>query len=68
MKSGIRGVKLTTDEVNSSGDLAYEVGRYELAGADGKVIDAGNYCIVWRRLAGAWKLHRDIWISVRAKK
>jgi ketosteroid isomerase-like protein len=68
MTAGIRGVKLTTDEVKSSGELAYEVGRYELPGADSKVIEAGNYCVVWRRLTGAWQLHRDIWNSMPAEK
>jgi ketosteroid isomerase-like protein len=68
MTAGIRSLKLSTDEVKSSGQLAYEVGRYELAGADGRMIDAGNYCVVWQRLGATWKLHRDIWNSMRDTK
>jgi ketosteroid isomerase-like protein len=29
----------------------------------GQVIDNGKYVVLWRREAGQWKLHRDIWNS-----
>jgi uncharacterized protein (TIGR02246 family) len=61
MDSGIKGAKLTTVEVTPAGNTAYEVGRYELSGADGNVLDNGKYVVIWKRDGGQWKLHRDIW-------
>ena len=63
MGMGIASVKLDTQEVESQGDLAVEVGRYTLAGADGGALDTGKYVVVWHRDAGTWKLHRDIWTT-----
>jgi uncharacterized protein (TIGR02246 family) len=65
MKMGIADVKLETVELESQGDLAVEVGRYRLAGADGGAIDNGKYVVVWHRDGGTWKLHRDIWTTNR---
>ena len=59
--SGIKGVTVTTLEVEVSGDTAHEVGTYGLMGDGGKVLDAGKYVVVWKREDGKWKLHRDIW-------
>jgi uncharacterized protein (TIGR02246 family) len=59
--SGIASANLTTAEVESSGDLAYESGTYEMKTKDGKVADHGKYCVVWKRVGGQWLLHRDIW-------
>jgi uncharacterized protein (TIGR02246 family) len=59
--SGIAGAALTTTEVESSGDLAYESGTYEMKTKDGKVADRGKYVVVWKRVGGRWLLHRDIW-------
>lgn len=63
MGRGIGSMKLETVEVEGQGDLAVEVGRYTLAGADGGVLDNGKYVVVWHRDAGTWKLHRDIWTT-----
>jgi uncharacterized protein (TIGR02246 family) len=65
MDSGVKGAKLTTVEASGTGETAYEVGRYELSGADGKALDGGKYIVVWKRDGGQWKLHRDIWNSSR---
>ncbi len=32
---------------------------------DGGVADEGKYIILWRRVGGAWYVHRDIWNSNR---
>jgi ketosteroid isomerase-like protein len=67
--SGVKGVQLTTLEVEAPGDVAYEVGKYTLTGDAGKVLDQGKYAVVWKRELGQWKLHRDIWnTSVPAAK
>ena len=63
INSGIKGVSLTTVEVEGHGNTAHEVGTYELRGADGKPIDHGKYIVIWKNVAGSWKLHRDIWTS-----
>ena len=54
-------MELNTSEVESAGDLAYEVGTYAMKTKDGKVADRGKYCVVWKRVNGQWFLHRDIW-------
>jgi uncharacterized protein (TIGR02246 family) len=69
MESGIKGVELTTLDVDAQGDTAHEVGKYTLTGEGGKPLDTGKYVVVWKREVGQWKLHRDIWnTSVPASK
>jgi ketosteroid isomerase-like protein len=58
--SGIRGITLTTLEVESFGGTANEVGKYSLKGEGDKELDSGKYIVVWKRENGQWKLHRDI--------
>jgi len=69
---GVQGVALTTLDVGRSGDVAYESGEVTLtiqpAGKEPTTATA-KYLVVWKREAdGAWKLHRDIWNSLPAKK
>ena len=61
--SGIKGVSLTTLEVEGHGNTAHEIGKYELRGAGGKVLDHGKYVVIWKKEGAAWKLHRDIWTT-----
>ena len=61
--AGIRNLTLTTLEAEAQGDIAYEVGTYTLPGEAGKMIDVGKYVVVWKRVGGQWKLHRDIWTT-----
>ena len=63
MTAGIADVRLETVEVESRADLAVEVGRYALLGADAGTIDHGKYLVVWRREGGQLRLHRDIWTT-----
>jgi uncharacterized protein (TIGR02246 family) len=65
MDMGVKAVKLATVEVVGDGHTAYEVGQFTLQGAEGQVLDAGKYVVIWRQEAGQWKLHRDIWNSSR---
>jgi uncharacterized protein (TIGR02246 family) len=65
MGSGIADARLETTEVEFQGELAVEVGRYSLTGADGGLLDSGKYVVAWHREGGAWKLHRDIWTTSR---
>ena len=61
LASGVGGASLETADVESGGDLAYETGRFQMKGKDGKVLDRGKYVVVWKRIAGDWRIHRDIW-------
>ena len=61
--SGMKGVSLVTLEVENQGDTAYEVGKLEIQGADGKVLDRAKYVVIWKKEGGSWKLHRDIWTT-----
>jgi uncharacterized protein (TIGR02246 family) len=60
--AGIASAKLTTREVESGGDFAWESGTYEMSGKDGASLDRGKYIVVWKRAQGGrWMIHRDIW-------
>lgn len=60
------GVSLTFGptfiEASSTGDLAYEIGTYQLSFEKGgqRVDDRGKYVVVWKRIDGAWKAAADI--------
>jgi uncharacterized protein (TIGR02246 family) len=60
--SGIKGITLETAEVESAGDLAYEIGIVGLIAKDGTVSNA-RYLVIWKRTDGKWLLHRDTWNS-----
>jgi uncharacterized protein (TIGR02246 family) len=61
--AGIKGVTLTAQEVEAHGDSAIEFGAYSVKDGTGKELDRGKYMVVWKRVQGQWKLHRDIWNS-----
>jgi len=61
--SEVKGASLVTMEVEGHGDTAIEVGRFELRGADEKVLDHGKYVVIWKKEGPSWKLHRDIWTT-----
>lgn len=57
---GIRGLNLRTLELDVQGDKAHEVGTYELVADGGAVADSGKFIVIWKRVDGAWRLHRDM--------
>ena len=64
-EAGFQDLRLETMRVDSSGDMAMEVGRYAVSiicenGAPAG--DRGKYLKVWRRL-GAWRIVADCWSS-----
>lgn len=61
--SGVGAITLTTLEVETVGNTAIEVGQFELKGPDGSVIDKGKSVVVWKKVKGEWKMHRDIFNS-----
>lgn len=56
---GISGVQLTTEEVEVSGDLAYEQGRYQFSTNQGPA--QGKYLVIWTRTPEGWRWRRHIW-------
>jgi uncharacterized protein (TIGR02246 family) len=56
--AGLRDVALETVEVEAFGDTATETGR--VTGRMGDTALAGKFVVIWKRQAGGWKLHRDI--------
>lgn len=63
MDAGVKAIELKTTEVEGLGESVVEAGLYTVNGKDGAVIDRGKYLVLWRRVEGAWKLHRDCWNS-----
>jgi uncharacterized protein (TIGR02246 family) len=61
--SGFKRITLTTVELEAHGDTAYEIGKYTVPGEGGKIYDAGDYVVIWKRANGQWKLYRDIWTT-----
>ena len=60
MDMGVKAVNLETIEVEGYGDTASEVGTYTLEDADGQQLDHGKFLVIWKQVAGQWKLHRDM--------
>lgn len=63
MDAGTKAIELKTVEVESFGDTILEQGTATLLGKDNVVLDNGKYLVVWKRVDGKWKLHRDCWNS-----
>jgi uncharacterized protein (TIGR02246 family) len=64
---GVHEVTLRTEEVATSGDLAYEIGTATLTmqpAGSAATMDSVKYVVVWKRRAGGpWQLAVDIWNS-----
>lgn len=60
-------ITLTPDDVQQSGDLAVETGRYMVhvvpKGTTTPVTDSGKYVVVWKKIDGRWRIFRDIFNS-----
>lgn len=48
-----------TDEVMDFGDMALEMGHYEIVGHGGGLIQKGTYSTLWKKVDGDWKIYRD---------
>jgi uncharacterized protein (TIGR02246 family) len=57
--AGLTGFEVASLEVETAGDLAYEMGRYTMYAGD-NLADEGKYILIWKREAGQWRIHRDI--------
>jgi uncharacterized protein (TIGR02246 family) len=61
LDAGAKDIELKTVEVEDHGDLAVEAGAYTMYGKDRATLERGKYLVVWKRVGGKWKLHRDCW-------
>lgn len=59
------GLKVAIRALETRGDgaLAYQLGTWVVSSAEGTELDHGKFIQVWKRVDGAWKIHRDIWNS-----
>jgi ketosteroid isomerase-like protein len=60
VNSGVKSIKIDTGEVASSGELAYAVGTLVVTDSN-DVEHASRYTLVFKKVAGEWKLHIDTW-------
>jgi uncharacterized protein (TIGR02246 family) len=56
---GVKEVQLKTIDLEVVGDTAYEVGEAVLTLQSGGA--TVKYVVVWKKVDGQWRLHRDIW-------
>lgn len=61
---GVVAGRFTTLDVEGDDEQALEIGRYELFAAlpngERQCVDDGRYFVAWRRVDGAWRMHRDM--------
>uniref|UniRef100_A0A914VVL8 DUF4440 domain-containing protein n=1 Tax=Plectus sambesii TaxID=2011161 RepID=A0A914VVL8_9BILA len=57
MAEGVKSVQIITEEVNGSGDWAFERGNYQMELGSGPV--SGGYLLVWKKINGTWLIHND---------
>ena len=61
MSAGIKPV-LKTDSAKKYGKIAIEEGTVKIYAGD-QVVDHVKYIVIWKKVKGTWKMHRDIWNS-----
>jgi uncharacterized protein (TIGR02246 family) len=62
IETGVKDLALSTQDLESAGNLACEVGTVRIVGVDGNA-SLARYVVVWKHEGGKWLLHRDIWNS-----
>jgi uncharacterized protein (TIGR02246 family) len=64
IRDGLKTIRLETLDLEVAGDTAYEVGR-AILGLEPKggapTTAVVKYVVVWKKVKGQWRLHRDIW-------
>ena len=56
---GLKDVRLNTLDLEQQGDTAHEVGEAVLTTGGGTAVV--KFVVVWKKVGGQWRLHRDIW-------
>jgi ketosteroid isomerase-like protein len=60
IRSGMKELKLTTQDLIGNADLLAETGMFEVYGDGNKLLDKGKYVVIWKPENGGWKIYRDI--------
>jgi ketosteroid isomerase-like protein len=60
VRMGVKDLKLIIDDISGNEDQIAETGKYEIYGAENKLLDKGKYVVVWKPVNGSWKMYRDI--------
>ncbi|HET9280262.1 MAG TPA: DUF4440 domain-containing protein [Flavitalea sp.] len=60
VRMGVKDLKLIIDDISGNEDQIAETGKYEIYGAENKLLDKGKYVVVWKPANGSWKMYRDI--------
>jgi ketosteroid isomerase-like protein len=63
MKTGVKEIKLSTDDLSGNADMIAETGKYEILVDGQKSVDKGKYIVIWKPVDGTWKMYRDIFNS-----
>ncbi|KAK0403800.1 hypothetical protein QR680_017128 [Steinernema hermaphroditum] len=64
MSEGVASAQIITEEVNGSGEWAFERGSYHLEGSRGT--ESGAYLLVWKKVDGKWLIHNDCFNVIKA--
>src|SRR4029450_13041664 len=56
---GLKDVRLDTLDFDQAGDSGYRVGGATLTLSSGTAVM--KFVVVWKKVDGQWRLHRDIW-------
>ena len=62
-----RGVK--TLEISASGDLAYDIGKYDIVNKtpEGPIRSKGHFVTLYKKIEGQWKFMGQIWNNIEPK-
>jgi len=60
IRSGMKELKITTQDLIGNADLLAETGMFEVYGDGNKLLDKGKYVVIWKPENDGWKIYRDI--------
>jgi ketosteroid isomerase-like protein len=60
IRSGMKDLKITTQDLIGNAGLLAETGMFEMYGAGNKLLEKGKYVVIWKPENGGWKIYRDI--------
>lgn len=57
---GVRSAEFQTLDLEGTSRRVTEGGRYTLRAGNGEILDMGKYFVLWKKVEGEWKAHRDM--------
>ena len=62
VKLGVKDLTCISNNAGVDGNTGFTAGSYQVAGADGAVLEKGKYLCVWQKgKDGKWKAAHDMW-------